>query len=299
MTVRAYDIYGLEFDQDQYKAMNFAVQAEMTAMRSANDIVITQQVGEPRIFTIKGVQEGHYYLSAVVKGSLGNVLSKAVQIEIFPSLQLEPTDLLLTPNMRHTITVVGGPSKSSLGQKYGANVDFGFAVKDSDVATINGHHEITGLKVGDTELTAQVVHTIDDEDRRVQTVISTRAVKIRVRLVTSVVIPHNRQREIYTGAILKQTVELKHNQETFSIGVAPISYAWNVSDASVLKTYLPKDGHSQTLYGSSSVSVRNNYDRRDRQFTTSFNSSGVFQEAMVPGLTNLRVKVAIAYPVDY
>ena len=36
MTVRAYDIYGLEFDQDQYKAMNFAVQAEMTAMRSAN-----------------------------------------------------------------------------------------------------------------------------------------------------------------------------------------------------------------------------------------------------------------------
>ena len=54
MTVRAYDIYGLEFDQDQYKAMNFAVQAEMTAMRSANDIVITQQVGAAHLTRMMG-----------------------------------------------------------------------------------------------------------------------------------------------------------------------------------------------------------------------------------------------------
>lgn len=203
MTVRAFDVHGREFDQDQYDAMTFAVQAEMTAMRSPDDIVITQVASSPRIFTVKGIQEGHYYLSAIVKNAYGNIPSKAVQIEIFPSLQLAPGDLLLTPNMRHTINVLGGPSKSSLGQKNGATVSFDFEIKNRDVATINGHHEITALKLGDTELTAQIVHTIDDDDRRVQTVISSRTVQVRVRLVTHVAIPHNRQREIYTGAILK------------------------------------------------------------------------------------------------
>lgn len=85
--------------------------------------------------------------------------------------------------------------------------------------------------------------------------------------------------------------------------MAPISYAWNVSDPSVLKTYLPKDSHSPVhsanLYGGSSVNIRNNQDRRDRVFTTSFNSSGVFQEAMTPGTTLLKVKVAILYPSEY
>jgi hypothetical protein len=37
------------------------------------------------------------------------VTSSAKKIEVFPTLKLYPTNLLLTPNMRFTLEVIGGP----------------------------------------------------------------------------------------------------------------------------------------------------------------------------------------------
>lgn len=34
---------------------------------------------------------------------------------------------------------------------------------------------------------------------------------------------------------------MRYNNETFSHGIAPISYSWNSSHQSVLKSFLPQD----------------------------------------------------------
>lgn len=118
-------------------------------------------------------------------------------------------------------------------------------IKDREIATINAHHEITAHKLGDTELEAQIIHAkSDDEENHQKMIISNRRVRIRVRLVTHVEIPHNRPRVTYSDSILKQIVELKHGKETFSFGIAPISYSWNCSSPNVLKAYFPRDLNS-------------------------------------------------------
>ena len=115
---------------------------------------------------------------------------------------LSPSDLLLTPNMRFTLDVQGGPSKDSLGKKREDSVSFVLEMKDREIATINPLNEITAHKLGDTELIGKIIHTRDSESH-LTTVISSRKVTVRVRLVTHVSIPHNRQRQIYSGSILK------------------------------------------------------------------------------------------------
>ena len=84
---------------------------------------------------------------------------------------------------------------------------------------------------------------------------------MRVKLVTHVLIAQNRQKQIYAGSILKQMVQLKHGEETFSFGIAPISFNWNASSQSILKTYLPRDTSSQSAMakvGASSLMIRDN-----------------------------------------
>lgn len=138
--------------------------------------------------------------------------------------------------MRYTLNIQGGPSRESLGEKPEGNVEFKLKIKDESIATINQHNEILGHKVGDTMIEGLVVHSRGED----QTIISSRSVSIRVRLVTHVAIPHNTLRVIYSGSLLKKHVELRHNDEVFSHGVAPISYNWQCA-SNFLKMYLPRD----------------------------------------------------------
>ena len=41
------------------------------------------------------------------------VTSDALKIEVFPLLEIYPNDLLLTPLMRYTLQILGGPSRSA------------------------------------------------------------------------------------------------------------------------------------------------------------------------------------------
>lgn len=159
MTVKAYDVNGVEFDADQYERMSFDVQTEMTAMHSISYLVVKPVHSTGRIFSVTGAKKGSYILSAFVKADEiaheSKIFSKAVKLEVFPSLALNPSDLLLTPNMRFTLNIEGGPSRDSIGNKKdGSSVSFVLNIKDRDIATINAHHEITAHKLGDTELEA-------------------------------------------------------------------------------------------------------------------------------------------------
>ena len=51
--------------------------------------------------------------------------------------------------------------------------------------------------------------------------------KVRVRLVTDIEIPYNHKREVFAGSLIKLMGVLKHGDEVFNQGIAPLSYSWN------------------------------------------------------------------------
>ena len=63
---------------------------------------------------------------------------------------------------------------------------------NEEIATIDKFREITAHKVGDTELRYTVMQTKFSRDgKESKSIVSSRAVPIRVRLVTSIEIPYN------------------------------------------------------------------------------------------------------------
>ena len=86
-----------------------------------------------------------------------------------------------------------------------------------------------------------------------------------------------------TGAINKLIGILKFHQETFTHGIAPISYNWNCSNPNILSLSIPsKQDIKQSQVLSSSLIMASKKIRDNEQnyneavFLTSFNSSTVY-----------------------
>lgn len=41
------------------------------------------------------------------------IVSEMLRIEVFPLLEIYPSNLLITPNMRYTLQIVGGPQTAA------------------------------------------------------------------------------------------------------------------------------------------------------------------------------------------
>lgn len=68
-----------------------------------------------------------------------------MKVEVFPLLEIQPSNLLLTPLMRYTLQIVGGPSRSPSNLKYqGGTVEIRFDIEDKSVATVDSFREVTG-----------------------------------------------------------------------------------------------------------------------------------------------------------
>jgi len=123
------------------------------------------------------------------------------------------------------------------------------------VASIDIFREVTGHQVGETKLYYEVIQLKPNKLTGVEkrSIISKKTVPIRVQLVTSIEIPQNDQREVFQGSMIKMNGILKYHGETFTHGVAPISYSWNCSNPNIVNIQLPiKDGVQQ-IYGSNIV----------------------------------------------
>jgi len=109
--------------------------------------------------------------------------------------------------------------------------------------------------------------------------------------VTSIDIPFNDQRTVYSGSMIKMFAILKHNDETFTHGIAPISYNWNSTNQNVLALNLPNKlggGESTsnalaTMVARNALVVFQNKKIRDNEsnnnnavFLSHFNSSTVY-----------------------
>ena len=73
-----------------------------------------------------------------------------LKIEVFSLLEIHPSTLLLTPEMKYTLQIVGGPSKSG-------SVEIKFDIEDKSIASVDVFREVTGKLVGDTKLFYEVI----------------------------------------------------------------------------------------------------------------------------------------------
>lgn len=135
-------------------------------------MIAVQHPTNNRIFEAKGSEPGLYHVTAIshkFKPAISyykqndeydrqRVVSEVLKIEVFPLLQIHPGSLLLTPLMRYTLQIVGGPSRSASSQSYhGGSVEIRFDIENKTVANVDVFREVTGLEVGDTKLYYEVI----------------------------------------------------------------------------------------------------------------------------------------------
>jgi hypothetical protein len=239
------------------------------------------------------------------------------KIEVFPALRLQPDKLLLTPQMKYTLKVEGGPSRSPYGANAGGgHVVTNFNIENPDVASIDSSNEVTGETVGDSVLRVQIYHIISANQRKDsqewRSLVSEKQIFVKVRLVTSIAIPDNQQRMVYTGSLLKQLAVLKYKDETFTHGIAPVSFSWDCSNPDILepnpslleplqyqRSEIDKSGQSRYTHQVVTKTIRDNLNNNAAVFSSSYNSSGIHARALRAGEATLQVTMAIEYPKAY
>ncbi len=120
-------------------------------------------------------------------------------------------------------------------------------MENKNIASVDAFREVTGNQVGDTNLYYEIIQIRQTGGSKIngggeitrRSIISKKTVPIRVRLPTDIDIPYNDQRTVYAGSMIKMFAVLKFNEETFTHGVAPISYSWNSSNHNILAVTYP------------------------------------------------------------
>ena len=142
-------------------------------------------------------------------GDRHTIVSESLRIEVFPILEIIPNNLLITPNMRYTLQIKGGPQTTSNAvQSDGSHVDIKFDIADADkhIASVDQFREVTGLRVGDATLHYEIIQLRTQHQAKLGNlyeaskpgqlgkVVSKRTIPIRVRLVTDIEIPFAHRR---------------------------------------------------------------------------------------------------------
>lgn len=119
LIVSAYDSQGDDFDLDQYEDMEFSIETEMTGVLEREFGLKTESTGINTEFNAIGAEPGIYQLTAHTRRALPadvgesmNINSDMMRLEVFPRLDLFPGELLLTPNMKYSLQILGGPQSS-------------------------------------------------------------------------------------------------------------------------------------------------------------------------------------------
>lgn len=106
--------------------------------------------------------------------------------------------------------------------------------------------------------------------------------------------------------MIKLIAILKYNAETFTHGIAPISYNWNCSNPNILSMQFPSKTNLTSTSALTSAlmmvskKIRNNeLGDYNAVFFTSFNTSSMYSLASRQGEAQVIVSLAIEYPYKY
>lgn len=171
LTVSAYDSNMNLFDTDQYPFMRFNIETETMGLRRTGGLQSTQMEKDVREFLTVGNEPGVYQLTAFTfafvnsnginmnpNAKSGKIVSEMLRVEVFPILEIYPSDLLITPNMRYTLQIVGGPQNTARSQQFdGSHIEINFSIENTEVATVDRFREVTGHEVGDAILKYEII----------------------------------------------------------------------------------------------------------------------------------------------
>jgi len=111
LIVSAFDSQGNDFDLDQYEDMRFSIETEMTGVTSRMHGLKTESTDLNTKFNALGNEPGIYQLTAFtrraeqINGNTLNINSDMIRVEVFPLLEIFPSELLITPNMKYTLQI--------------------------------------------------------------------------------------------------------------------------------------------------------------------------------------------------
>lgn len=129
--------------------------------------------------------------------------------------------------MRYTLKPKGGLQDNHPG------ISIEIKMQNKSIAVIDETKEIKALLVGDTQLIYSIFHS--------NQIVAQKTLLIRVHLVTSIEVPQQNERVVYTNSMLKQIAVLKYHNETFSFGISPVSFDWKCSQPSILTPHKPSE----------------------------------------------------------
>ncbi len=118
--------------------MLFGIETEMTGVIRKHGLK-TEVTPKNVEFTAVGNEPGIYQLTAYTMkaGSTVNVVSEMIRIEVFPILEIVPTSLLITPNMKYTLQIFGGPTTSVQAFQNGSSVEVKFEIDQTQIASVD------------------------------------------------------------------------------------------------------------------------------------------------------------------
>mmetsp|Transcript_38287 Transcript_38287/g.58359 ORF Transcript_38287/g.58359 Transcript_38287/m.58359 type:complete len:118 (-) Transcript_38287:2157-2510(-) len=117
MTATAFDSQLQPFDDDQYQFMDLKLRTSDIIQQGGLPYQVKKDSeGNLRIFEVRGSDVGNFQVNAYVdnmpvdhQGYTVGLTSESVKLEVFPPLRINPHNLLLTPNMKYTLKIEGGP----------------------------------------------------------------------------------------------------------------------------------------------------------------------------------------------
>jgi len=148
--------------------MRFSIETETMGLRRTGGLQSTQEPNQIRNFRTFGREPGIYQLTAFTyaffnpstdaSARAATIVSDMLRIEVFPILEIYPSDLLITPNMKYTLQIEGGPQTMAKSQQLdGSHVEIKFAIENTKVASIDRFREVTGYEVGDAVLKYEII----------------------------------------------------------------------------------------------------------------------------------------------
>lgn len=180
--------------------MMFGIETEMTGVIRKHGLK-TEITSSNIEFKALGIEPGIYQLTAFTLkvNSATNVVSEMIRVEVFPILEIVPNSLLITPNMKYTLQIFGGPQTSVQAFQNGSSIEVKFEIDQTGIASVDSNREVTGIKVGDATLRYTIIQqrtqkgyiprSVNQNDWLESRIVSKKSVPIRVRLVTDIELP--------------------------------------------------------------------------------------------------------------